>query len=135
MDVTRIPVRKDGWAHLAAVIDCHDRAVAGYKFALRGRAGKPSGRSRRPAWRASGPCGGRARRRRVRSDNGLIFESRRFRRACKDYVVRQEFTTPYTPEQNGFMVVSFLYFGNPSLLELFNLLRPPVLNVFAAART
>jgi putative transposase len=37
----------------------------------------------------------------VRSDNGLVFQSRRFRAACRDYRLRQEFITPYTPEQNG----------------------------------
>jgi putative transposase len=38
MDVTHIPCGRDGWAHLAAVIDCHDREVMGYEFALRSRA-------------------------------------------------------------------------------------------------
>jgi transposase InsO family protein len=28
-------------------------------------------------------------------------QSRRFRAACRDYRLRQEFITPYTPEQNG----------------------------------
>ncbi|MEZ4333442.1 MAG: integrase core domain-containing protein [Myxococcota bacterium] len=37
----------------------------------------------------------------IRSDNGLVFQSRRFRAACRDYGLRQEFITPYTPEQNG----------------------------------
>ena len=37
----------------------------------------------------------------LRSDNGLIFQSRRFRLACRDYRLRQEYITPYTPEQNG----------------------------------
>jgi len=37
----------------------------------------------------------------VRSDNGLIYQSRRFRAACRDYRLAQEFITPYTPEQNG----------------------------------
>jgi transposase InsO family protein len=37
----------------------------------------------------------------IRSDNGLIFQSRRFRAACRDYRLRQEFITPYRPEQNG----------------------------------
>jgi putative transposase len=37
----------------------------------------------------------------LRSDNGLTFQSRRFRAACKDYRLEQEFITPYTPEQNG----------------------------------
>ena len=38
MDVTHISCGKDGWADLAAVIDCHDRELIGYEFALRGRA-------------------------------------------------------------------------------------------------
>jgi putative transposase len=37
----------------------------------------------------------------VRRDNGLVFQSRRFCRACKGYLLRQEFITPYTPEPNG----------------------------------
>ncbi len=37
----------------------------------------------------------------LRHDNGLIFQSRRFRQACRDYRLHQEFITPYTPEQNG----------------------------------
>ena len=37
----------------------------------------------------------------MRSDNGLIFQSRRFRGACRDYRLSQEFITPYTPQQNG----------------------------------
>jgi putative transposase len=44
----------------------------------------------------------------VRSDNGLIFQSRRFRAACHDYRLRQEFITPYTPEQNGIVERFFL---------------------------
>src|SRR5258708_27323231 len=38
MDVTHIPCGADGWGHLTAVIDCHDREVTGYEFGLRGRA-------------------------------------------------------------------------------------------------
>lgn len=35
------------------------------------------------------------------ADNGLIFQSRRFRAVCGLYRLPQEFCTPYTPEQNG----------------------------------
>jgi putative transposase len=101
MDVTHIDCGSDGWAHLAAVIDCHDREVVGYEFARRGRA-KEAERALEAACidgfgtlRPGGPTPV------VRSDNGLIFQSRRFRAACKDYHLRQEFITPYTPEQNG----------------------------------
>jgi putative transposase len=37
----------------------------------------------------------------IRSDNGLLNQSRRFRSACPDYRLRQEFITPDTPAQNG----------------------------------
>jgi putative transposase len=101
MDLTHISCGEDGWGHLAVVIDCHDREVVGAEFALRGRA-KEAERALEDACirrfgtlRPPGPTPT------VRSDNGLIFQSRRFRAACKDYRLRQEFITPYTPEQNG----------------------------------
>lgn len=101
MDVTHIPCGRDGWGHLTAVIDCHDREIVGYEFALRGRA-KEAERALESACLAQF---GTLRRQGtppiLRSDNGLIFQSRRFRRACRDYRLQQEFITPYTPEQNG----------------------------------
>ena len=100
MDVTHISCGQDGWAHLAAVIDCHDREVIGYEFALRSRA-KEAERAVEAACLArfgtlrpiEAPV--------LRSDKGLIFQSRRFRQACRDYRLQQEFITPYPPEQNG----------------------------------
>ena len=38
MDLTHIHCGRDGWGHLVAVIDCHDREIVGWEFALRGRA-------------------------------------------------------------------------------------------------
>ena len=101
MDVTHVPCGRDGWAHLAAVIDCHDRELVGFEFALRGRAKEAERALEEACIRRFGtlrPKGGTPV---VRSDNGLIFQSRRFRRACRTYGLRQEFITPYTPEQNG----------------------------------
>jgi len=100
-DVTHVPCGRDGWAHLAAVIDRHDREMIGHEFALRGRAREAERAleeaclARFGTLRPSGPTPT------VRSDNGLIHQSRRFREACRDYRLRQEFITPYTPEQNG----------------------------------
>ena len=37
----------------------------------------------------------------LRSDNGLVFSSKRFTNTVKAYGLTQEFITPYTPEQNG----------------------------------
>ena len=106
MDVTQVPWGQDGWAHLAAVIDCHDRDIVGYEFALRSRA-KEAERAVEAACLqrfgtlrpANAPV--------LRSDNGLIFQSRRFRQACRDDRLQQEFITPYTPEQNGRLSGSF----------------------------
>lgn len=38
MNLTHVYCGAEGWGHLAAVIDCHDREIVGYEFALRGRA-------------------------------------------------------------------------------------------------
>ncbi len=38
IDLVHIDCGRDGWGHLAAVIDCHDREIVGYEFSLRGRA-------------------------------------------------------------------------------------------------
>jgi transposase InsO family protein len=37
----------------------------------------------------------------VRSDNGLVFASRLYRRLLRSYGLQQEFIHPHTPEQNG----------------------------------
>ena len=101
MDVSHVPCGIDGWGHLTAVIDCHDREIAGFEFALRGRA-KEAERALEEACLARfGTLRPEGSTPVVRSDNGLIFQSRRFRAACRDYRLRQEFITPYTPEQNG----------------------------------
>jgi len=101
MDVTHIPCGQDGWAHLVAVIDCHDRELIGYEFALRGRAKEAERALEEACIRRYGCLRPTGESPIVRSDNGLIFQSRRFRRALKDYRLSQEFITPYTPEQNG----------------------------------
>lgn len=100
MDVTHIPCGQDGWTHLAAVIDCHDREIVGSEFALRSRAKEAERAVEAACLQRFGtprPTNAPV----LGSDNGLIFQSRRFRQACRDYRLQQEFITPYTPEQNG----------------------------------
>ena len=63
MDLTHIPCGADGWGHLTAVIDCHDREVTGYEFALRVARRKLSAPSRKRVWRGSAPCVPMVRRR------------------------------------------------------------------------
>ena len=101
LDATHIDCGRDGWGHLVAVIDCYDREIVGYEFALRGRA-KEAERALEMACLARfGTLRPQGDVPIVRSDNGLIFQSRRFRDACRFYRLPQEFITPYTPEQNG----------------------------------
>lgn len=101
MDVTHVPCGRDGWAHLVGVIDCHDRELVGWEFALRGRAREAERALEAACIKRFGvvriATGGPT----IRSDNGLIFQSKRFRAACRFYRLSQEFITPYTPEQNG----------------------------------
>ena len=37
----------------------------------------------------------------LRSDNGGEYVSGAFKRHCKDHGIQQQFTIPYTPQQNG----------------------------------
>jgi putative transposase len=37
----------------------------------------------------------------LRHDNGLVFGSRQYRTTASEYRLKQEFITPYTPEDNG----------------------------------
>ncbi|MCG8478965.1 MAG: DDE-type integrase/transposase/recombinase [Spirochaetales bacterium] len=101
IDVTHIHCGRDGWGHLAAMIDCHDRELIGFEFALRGRAREAERALEEACIARFGTLRPVGTTPVVRSDNGLIFQSRRFRAACRDYRLEQEFVTPYTPEQNG----------------------------------
>ena len=83
------------------MIDCHDREIVGYEFALRGRAREAERALEDACIRRFGTLRPRGAKPVIRSDNGLVFQSRRFRAACADYGLGQEFITPYTPEQNG----------------------------------
>lgn len=74
--------------------------MIGHKFALRSQATEAERAVEAPCLRRLGtlrPVGEPV----LRSDNRLIFQSRRFRQAYRDYRLQQEFITPYTPEQNG----------------------------------
>lgn len=37
----------------------------------------------------------------LRSDNGLVFSNRRYTALVRSYGLKQEFITPYCPQQNG----------------------------------
>ncbi len=101
MDLTHIPCGMDGWGHPVATLDWHDREIVGWEFALRGRSKEAERALEEACLRRFGTLCPTSREQTVRSDNGLVFQSRRFRAACRFYGLGQEFITPYTPQQNG----------------------------------
>jgi putative transposase len=101
IDLTHIYCGLDGWGHLAAIIDCCDREIVGWEFSLRGRAREAERALEEACLARFGTLRPAGATPTIRSDNGLIFTARRFRAACRDYRLAQEFITPYTPEQNG----------------------------------
>lgn len=101
MDITHVYCGTDGWGHLVAVIDCHDREIVGWEFALRGRAQEAERALEMACLARFGTVQPSGDTPVLRSDNGLVFLSRRFREACTFYRLSQEYITPYTPEQNG----------------------------------
>ena len=91
VDVTHINCGRDGWAHLVAVIDCHDREIVGYEFSKRSRAREAERAVEEACINRFGTLRPEGDTPVIRSDNGLIFQSRRFRAACRHYRLKQEF--------------------------------------------
>ncbi|RLB03885.1 MAG: IS3 family transposase, partial [Deltaproteobacteria bacterium] len=101
IDMTHVYCGKDGWAHLVAVIDCHDRELIGWEFALRCRLREADRALEVACIRRFGTLKMGKEGPVIRSNNGLVFLSKRFRAACRFCGLKQEFVTPYTPEQSG----------------------------------
>jgi len=100
-DFTCVWTKYDGLVYVNEVIDCADRSVVGYCISKNARA-------QEAVWALEDACikrfgvlprgdAGVV----VRSDNGLVFASRMYRRLLKSYGLQQEFIHPHTPEQNG----------------------------------
>ena len=100
-DLALIHCGRDGWCVFVPVIDCCTREVLGYALERTGRA-KTAERALEEALLnrfgtlRSAPPGML-----LRHDNGLVFGSRQYRAVVRDYGLRQEYITPYTPQQNG----------------------------------
>lgn len=106
IDTTHIFCGRDGWCHLTAIIDCHDRTIVGWRLARSGIAGVAAAaledavRGREIAKAETAPV--------LRSDNGLVFGAKAFVRVARRYKMTQEYITPYTPQQNGMIERFFL---------------------------
>ena len=100
-DVTHIYCGADGWCHLPLVIDCADRELVGWRLSHSGKAVVAEAALEDALISRFGPGSQKPKGLVLRSDNGLIFMAKSYRRTVKDYGLSQEYITPYTPEQNG----------------------------------
>jgi putative transposase len=100
-DLAMVHCGKDGWCSIVPVIDCCTREVLGWELDRTARA-KTAERALESALLARfGWLGGAPEGLTLRHDNGLVFGSRLYRRTVTEHRLRQEYITPYTPEENG----------------------------------
>jgi putative transposase len=93
--------QRDGWCSFVPVVDCCTREVLGWELAHTGRAVTAERALEEALLYRFGHVRLAPEGLTLRHDNGLVFGSRRYRRTCREYRLRQEFITPYTPEENG----------------------------------
>jgi putative transposase len=102
-DMARVWAGKDGWATLALVMDCHTRELLGWHLSRSGTATTAASALEHALIARFGTLGRVEVPFLLRSDNGLVFTSRKYTALVRSYGLRQEFITPHCPQQNGMM--------------------------------
>ena len=100
-DMTHFFCEDSGWCHVIPVIDCWNREIIGYRVSKSQGSRVAEGaledalirRFRLDKKEAHGVL--------LRSDNGLIFTSKRYMKLVGKYGLKPEYITPYSPQQNG----------------------------------
>lgn len=100
-DLCRIWGGRDGWLTLALVIDCSTRQLLGWQLSRSGKASTAAAALEQALITRFGTLGRVPAPFLLRSDNGLVFTSRRYTRLVRSYGLQQEFITPHCPQQNG----------------------------------
>ena len=100
-DLCRVWAGRDGWASLALVIDCCSRELLGWHLSLSAKSKTAESALEQALITRFGTLGRVENPFLLRSDNGLVFTSRSYTGLVKSYGLKQEFITPYTPQQNG----------------------------------
>jgi putative transposase len=100
-DIALVDCGIDGWCAFVPVLDCCTREVLGWSLGRTARTrtveqALEEALIHRFGWTHGAPLGLL-----LRHDNGLVFGSRAYRALVRDYGLKQEYITPYTPEQNG----------------------------------
>ena len=86
---------------MIVVMDCWNREIIGYRVSKRQDTRVAEGALEDALIRRFGMSRWQARGVILRSDNGLIFSSRRYMKLVNRYGLEPEYITPYSPEQNG----------------------------------
>ncbi len=102
-DMARIWAGKDGWATLALVMDCHTRELLGWHLSGSGKSTTAASALEHALIARFGTLGRVKTPFLLRSDNGLVFTSRKYTALVRSYGLQQEFITPHCPQQNGMM--------------------------------
>ena len=97
-DYAHIFCGKDAWCHLALVIDCGDRELIGWRLSRSGKATVAEAALEDALVHRFGLLRKVSAPLTIRSDNSLVFTSKRYRSTVRLYGLEQEFITPYTPE-------------------------------------
>ena len=82
-------------------MDCHTREVLGWRLSPSGNAKTEEAALEEALISRYGSLGKAQDDIVLRSDNGLVFTSRRFTKTVYHYGLQQEFIQPHTPQQNG----------------------------------
>jgi len=100
-DLARVWAGKDKWATIALVMDCHTRELLGWHLSRSGKASTAVSALEHALIARFGTLGRVQTPFLLRSDNGLVFTSRKYTALVKSYGLKQEFITPHCPQQNG----------------------------------
>ena len=100
-DLCRVWAGRDGWTTLAPVIDCHTREFLGWHLSWSGKATTAASALEHALITRFGTLGKVPREFPLRSDNGLVFTSRRDTTVVRSYGLKQEFITQHCPQRNG----------------------------------
>jgi putative transposase len=100
-DLCRVWAGRDGWCSLALVIDCHTRELLGWHLSRSGKATTAGSALEQALIARFGTLGRVPESFLLRSDNGLVFTSRKYTALVRSYGLQQEFITPHCPQQNG----------------------------------
>ena len=89
------------WCALTVVMDCFTRELLGWRLSRTGNAKAAEAALEEALINRYGVLGRAQDELTIRSDNGLVFCSRRYTQTVYRYGIKQEFIRPHTPQQNG----------------------------------